>query len=141
MQDPVRRSAGGTPIPASGRTIVVSLAGRVVTVAVALATLVAVSGCRGHSGSGEDRAKASSPTRACGFQSLGKGWYLNATRSVGCRDARRIFEAYFSARGCNGASAGTCSVRSYRCRYDYRDDVERVRCRTNGRLIAFRSLP
>jgi hypothetical protein len=106
--------------------------------AVALATLAAVSGCGGHAGSPRPKA---SPTRSCGFQSLGKGWYLNATRSVGCRDARKIFEAYFSTRGCNGATAGTCSVGAYRCRYDYRDDVERVRCRMTGRLIAFRSLP
>ena len=82
----------------------------------------------------------SPPTRSCGFQSLGKGWYLRASTSVSCQSARTIFRAYFTTRGCNGPSAGTCVVRTYRCRYDYRDDVERVRCTRPGRLVAFRSL-
>jgi hypothetical protein len=83
---------------------------------------------------------ASPSTRSCGFQSFGKGWYLRASRSVTCRRARTIFHAYFSTRGCNGPAAGTCVVRGYRCRYDYGDDVERVRCTATGRVIAFRSV-
>ena len=83
---------------------------------------------------------SSPPTRSCGFQSLGKGWHLRASPSVSCRSARRIFRAYFATRGCNRASPGTCVVRTYRCRYDYGDDVERVRCSTPGRLVTFRSL-
>ena len=83
---------------------------------------------------------SSPPTRSCGFQSFGKGWYLRASSSVSCRSARRIFRAYFGTRGCNGAAAGTCVVRTYRCRYDYGDDVERVRCTRPGRLVWFRSL-
>jgi hypothetical protein len=79
-------------------------------------------------------------TRTCGFRSFGKGWHLSATRSVGCHEARAIFRAYFATRGCNGAYAGSCTVRTYRCRYDYRDDVERVACTTARRVIAFRSL-
>ena len=85
-------------------------------------------------------ATASPPTRSCGFQSLGKGWYLHASSSVSCRTARRIFRAYFTTRGCNGAAPSTCVVRTYRCRYDYGDDVERVRCTRPGRLVWFRSL-
>ena len=85
-------------------------------------------------------AAASPPTRSCGFQSFGKGWYLRASRSVTCRRARTIFHAYFSTRGCNRPAAGTCVVRTYRCRYTYGDDVERVRCTAPGRLIAFRSV-
>src|SRR2546423_6587492 len=83
---------------------------------------------------------SSPPTRSCGFQSFGKGWYLRASDSVSCRSARRIFRAYFTTHGCNGAAAGTCVVRTYRCRYDYGDDVERVRCARPGRLIAVRPL-
>ena len=90
---------------------------------------------------GGSTAGAASPaTRSCGFQSFGKGWYLRASRSVTCRRARTIFHAYFATRGCNGPAAGTCVVRAYRCRYDYGDDVERVRCTAPGRLIAFRSV-
>ena len=44
------------------------------------------------------------------------------------------------ARFIQSPSAGTCSVRAYRCRYDYRDDVERVRCAATERLVAFRSV-
>jgi hypothetical protein len=84
---------------------------------------------------------SSPPTRSCGFQGFGKGWYLRASSSVSCRSARRIFHAYFATRGCNGPAAGACVVRRYRCRYDYRDDVERVRCTRPGRLVSFRSLP
>jgi hypothetical protein len=81
-------------------------------------------------------------TRSCAFQSFGKGWYLRATRSVGCGDARATFANYFSTQGCNEAYPSTCSVGTYRCRYDYPDeDVERVRCSLAGRLVAFRSLP
>jgi len=101
--------------------------------------------CAALAGCGGDRSTGNvvglPATRSCGFQSLGKGWYLSATRSVSCRHARTTFAAYFSARGCNGAGASTCSVGAYRCRYDYRDDVERVRCAVAGRLITFRSLP
>jgi hypothetical protein len=100
---------------------------------------VALAGCGGDRSAGKVIVPPS--TRSCGFQRLGKGWYLSATRSVGCRHARSTFAAYFSARGCNGAGASTCSVGDYRCRYDYRDDVERVRCAVAGRVITFRSLP
>jgi hypothetical protein len=89
---------------------------------------------------GSAAGTASLPTRSCGFQSFGKGWYLRASRSVPCRSARRVFRAYFATPGCNGPAAGTCFVRPYRCRYDYRDDVERVRCAKPERLIAFRSV-
>jgi hypothetical protein len=89
---------------------------------------------------GSATATASLPTRSCGFQSFGKGWYLRASRSGTCRRARTIFHAYFATRGCNGSAAGTCTVRAYRCRYDYRDDVERVRCTAPERLVAFRSV-
>jgi hypothetical protein len=82
-------------------------------------------------------ATASLPTRSCGFESFGKGWYLRATRSVSCREARTVFRAFFSTRLCSGR----CLVRGYRCRPDYNDDVERVRCTTTRRLIVFRSLP
>jgi hypothetical protein len=84
---------------------------------------------------------AGPPTRSCGFQSLGKGWYLRATRSLTCGHARMTFVRYFSTRGCNGSGASTCSVGAYHCRYDYGDDVEHVRCAVAGRIIAFRSVP
>jgi len=80
-------------------------------------------------------------TRSCGFQSFGKGWYLRATRSLSCGRARTTFVRYFDSHGCNGAGGSTCSVGAYRCRYEYRDDVERVRCAVAGQLITFRSLP
>jgi hypothetical protein len=79
-------------------------------------------------------------TRSCGFQNFGKGWYLRATRSVNCTDAHGVFASFFS-RECNRAEARSCSVGAYRCRFDYGDDVERVRCSVTGRLVAFRSLP
>jgi len=37
-------------------------------------------------------------------------------------------------------AAKPCLLRTYRCRYDYGDDVERVRCTRPGRLVWFRSL-
>jgi hypothetical protein len=80
-------------------------------------------------------------TQSCGFQSFGKGWYLNASRSLSCAQARTTFARYFATRGCNEARASTCSVGAYRCHYDYRDDVERVQCAVGGQLVAFRSVP
>jgi len=100
---------------------------------------VVLAGCSGDRPTNNVTAQPS--TRSCGFQSFGKGWYLRATRSLTCGRARTTFVRYFSTRRCNGAGASTCSVGAYRCRYDYRDDVERVRCSVGGRLIAFRSLP
>jgi hypothetical protein len=100
---------------------------------------VVLAGCGGNRSA--HRVVVPSSTRACAFQNFGKGWYLRATRSLSCAQARATFKRYFSTDGCNGAGASTCAVGSYRCRYDYRDDVERVRCAVAGRVIAFRSLP
>jgi hypothetical protein len=97
--------------------------------AVALACAACV-GCGRHQ----------TKTESCGYQSLGKGWYLRATSSEGCPAARVIFRRYFSTRGCN-ATAGACSVSGFSCRYDYTDDIERARCSKGDRVIAFRSLP
>src|SRR5438067_12486381 len=109
----------------------------VATFAVLLCVVLA--GCGGNRSAGKMIVAPS--MRSCGFQNLGKGWYLRATRSLSCGRARTTFERYFSARGCNGTATSTCSVGAYRCRYDYRDDVERVRCAAGGRLIGFKSLP
>ena len=91
---------------------------------------VALAGCGGH------QAK----TESCGFQSFGKGWYLQASSSEGCAQGRAIFRKYFATRGCN-ATVGACSVSGFRCRYDYTDDIERARCADGDRVVAFRSLP
>jgi hypothetical protein len=100
---------------------------------------VVLAGCNGERST--NNVTVGPSTRSCGFQSFGKGWYLRATRSLTCGHARTTFVRYFSTRGCNGPAASTCSVGAYRCRYDYGDDVERVRCAVAGRVIAFRSVP
>jgi hypothetical protein len=92
--------------------------------------------CAASVGCGSHQTK----TVSCGYQSLGKGWYLRATSSEGCADARVIFRRYFSIRDCN-ATGGACSVSGFHCRYDYTDDIERARCSNGDRLIVFRSLP
>ena len=79
--------------------------------------------------------------RLCGFQSLGKGWYLRASRSVRCSEAHAIFANYFSTHGCNGRGPAECEVHAYRCQFDYRDDVEHVQCTAAEKVVAFRSLP
>ena len=57
------------------------------------------------------------------------------------RDVARVtYFGLFALQHRGQEAAGTCVVRAYRCRYDYGDDVERVRCTAPGRLIAFRSV-
>jgi hypothetical protein len=111
---------------------------RVTLATSAVLLCVVLVGCGGDPSTNNVIVRPS--TRSCGFQSFGKGWYLRATRTLTCGHARTTFLRYFSTRGCNGPGASTCSVGAYRCRYDYRDDVERVRCAVAGRLITFRSV-
>jgi hypothetical protein len=85
-------------------------------------------------------ASSSVPTKSCGFQSFGKGWYLNASRNVSCDSARKNFHSYFTVGSCNRLTTGTCAVGQYGCRFNFRDDVERATCTSMGRLIAFRSV-
>jgi hypothetical protein len=136
-------SNGSEPSPVSGvravenivvEYVVMPVELRRVQAAIAALRRAAVSGLPESSTAS---ATASPATRSCGLQSFGKGWYLRATRSVSCREARAVFRAFFSTHGCSGP----CSVRGYRCRPDYSDDVERVRCTQSARLVVFRSLP
>jgi len=108
---------------------------------LATAALAAVSVAQAEAAVRAGDAAVVPPTRSCGFQSYGKGWYLRASQTMVCHDARVIFRAYFVARGCNGPQAASCTVRAFRCRYDYRDDVEYVSCSTTGKLVVFRSVP
>ena len=108
---------------------------------LATAALAAISMAQAEAAVRASDAPVVPSTRSCGFQSYGKGWYLRASKTVVCRDTRAIFRAYFGARGCNGPRAGSCTVRAFRCRYDYRDDVEYVSCSTAAKLVAFRSVP
>jgi hypothetical protein len=79
----------------------------------------------------------------CGDVLVGKGWRVQATRSLDCASAREVISAFLELPRCLAAQRqpGTaCTACDYRCdELALRDDVGQVRCTRSTHMVLARS--